>query len=47
MSSPVIFSTEPGKAKWPDVRTACLTDKLKFCFFVLFVCLFFFKAYSD
>ena len=43
MSSPVIFSTEPGKAKWPDVRTACLRDKLKFCFFVLFVCLFFLR----
>ena len=34
MSSPVVFSTEPGKAKWPDVRTACLKHKLKFCFFV-------------
>ena len=34
MPSPVVFSAEPGKAKWPDVSTACLKDKLKFCFFI-------------
>ena len=37
MSSPVVFSAEPVKAKWPDVRTACLKDKLKFCFFFVVV----------
>ena len=37
MSSPVVFSAEPGKAKRPDVRTACLKDKLKFCFFNCFL----------
>ena len=36
MSSPVVFSAEPGKAKWPDVSTACLKDKLKFCFLIFF-----------
>ena len=35
MSSAVVFSAEPGKAKWPDVRTGQST--------VLFY-LFFFKA---
>ena len=37
MSSPVVFSAEPGKAKWPDVRTTCLKDKLKVCFFIFFL----------
>ena len=34
---PVRWYFELRKAKWADVRTACLKDKLKFCFF--------FKAY--
>ena len=42
MSIPVVFSAEPGKAKRPDVRTACLKDKLKFCFLVLFCFVLFF-----
>ena len=25
----LVFSAEPGRAKWPDVRTACLKDKLE------------------
>ena len=31
---PVRWDFELRKAKWADVRTACLKDKLKFCFFL-------------